>query len=74
MPKAIKNDDEHWQKGNLKTKIPLCSRLDVVVDHGEHHMQNLVTSAPCQCMAMFKIQIEIPQIPTKFIKLIFDIV
>jgi hypothetical protein len=33
VPKAIKNDDEHWQKGNLKTKIPLCSRLDVVVDH-----------------------------------------
>jgi hypothetical protein len=34
----------------------------------------LAISAPHQCMAMFEIQSEIPQIPTKVIKLIFDIV
>jgi hypothetical protein len=32
VPEAIENGDEHWKKGNLRTKIPLCSRLDVVAD------------------------------------------
>jgi hypothetical protein len=34
----------------------------------------LTTNAPHQCMAMFEIQSEIPQIPTRVKKLIFDIV
>jgi hypothetical protein len=32
VPEAIKNGDEHWRRGNLKTKIPSCSKPNVVAD------------------------------------------